>query len=74
MASFLALRLAPRALHRGVPVLLTKQYVAKHCSIMFIKKSNMSFWSNRNNSVATTGKSEYDIEVEKIAKKQNVSI
>jgi len=70
MASFVVLRLAPRALHRGIPLLLTKQSAIKQCSVVFMKKKDMSFWTNRNNSIATTGKSEYDIEVEKIAKKE----
>jgi len=70
MASFVVLRLAPKALHRGVPLLVAKQSAVKQCGVVFMKKANMSFWSNRNNSIAATGKSEYDIEVEKIAKKE----
>jgi len=68
MASFVILRLAPRALQMNRIVL--KQSSLRNCTAVWLKKSQMSSWSERKNSMATTGKSEYEIEVEKIAKKE----
>jgi len=69
MASYVVLRLAPRALQRGVSS-LTKQSMFKQCGVVIMKKSNFSLWNNKNNSTSVAGKSEYEIELEKIVKKE----
>lgn len=68
MASFVVLRFAPRALQMNQCIL--RQGALTNCTAIWLKKSQMSSWSERKNSMATTGKSQYEIEVEKIAKKE----
>lgn len=68
MASFVVLNLAPRALRINQYIL--KQVALKNCSAIWVKKNEMSSWSERKNSIATAGKSQYEIEVEKIRKKE----
>jgi len=68
MAGYVVFRLAPRVLQKNSFVL--QPTILKNCTGIWLKNRHMSSWTERKNSVVT-GKSEYDIEVEKISKKEN---